>query len=458
MATLIALGAAAALLTQTGFAQSGSVDTTFMHRCGPDGAVNAVLAQTDGKVVFGGGFTSLDGIAAIRLARLNADGSLDTNFCAAASLNTPALSLAIQSDGRILLSGQFTTVNGVSRSRIARLNADGTLDTTFDPGTGFAGGSRIRNVYLALQPDGAVITWGSFALFNGVNRAGVARLTSTGGLDSGFDPAWGASTVYVKSVAFLGDGRIVTGGSSSSFGYLSRRNPDGTREMAWMSETGTDGDVYSLIRQADGKVLLGGSFTHANGAARTNLVRLNADGSLDTNFTASTSNSRDWIPALAVQADGKLLVGGSFTSLGGVNRTNLARLNVDGSLDAGFVADLSPPGDAEIDAICVQPDGKILVGGWFESINGAAVTNLARLNPDGSLDATFKTGAGPDDYVFALAVQADGMILLGGYFYQINGITQPHLARLGPDGQVDPSFNTAPSSLSDLGRRFLGKI
>ena len=413
--------------------------------------VSALAWQADGKVVFSGGFTSLDGITATNLARLNADGPLDTNFCAAASADSYALSLVLQPDGRILLSGRFANVNGVTRRGVARLNADGTLDTDFDPGTGFAGGTGPGNargrVYLALQPDGAILTWGNYTSFNGTNRTGAARLTATGSLDLAYNPAWGPGTGYANAVAFLSDGRFITGGSSSSFGYLTRRKSDGTTDL-WMNETGADGDVYALLWQTDGKVVLGGSFTHVNGFARTNLARLNADGSVDTSFTAGTTlaipgGDEAWVPALALEADGKILLGGAFTNIAGVACSNLARLNSDGTVDTNFVANVGYPGSySEVDALCVQPDGKVLVGGWFAQVNGAAATNLARLNADGSLDATFQPAA-LNGEVWSLALQEDGKLLVGGDI-GVAGTSQKFLARLNADGGLDTSF--APTS------------
>ncbi len=399
----------------------GSLDASFDP--GSRAAnVTALAWQADGKVVFSGNFTNLDGIGATNLARLNADGSLDTNFCAAASTDNAVNSLVAQPDGRILLSGWFASVNRTPRSGIARLNADGMLDTSFDPGTGLSGvifGGIPGLSYptmIALQPDGLILVWGNFIRFNDVTRRGVARLTPTGGLDASFNPDsdWfrgrspgGRAAPYVKFVAFLANGRFLTGGSSSPYSmhYLNRCLPDGTPD-GWMNECGTDGGVMCLTRQSDGKVAIGGHFDLVNGVGRTNLARMNADGSLDTGFTANTSGfttDGDTAPvsALGLQSDGKLVVGGSFTAINGIARTNLARLNTDGSVDAGFAANVGSPDYSEVVAIVLQPDGKVLVGGLFEDINGVAVTNLARLNPDGSVDTTFQIGTGPDHEVLA---------------------------------------------------------
>jgi uncharacterized delta-60 repeat protein len=440
----------------------GSLDTSF-DPGDRAASVTAIAWQADGKVVLSGSFDSLDGIDATNIARLNDDGSLDTNFCAAASVDNAASSLALQPDGRILLGGFFDTVDGVARRRIARLNTDGTLDLSFDPGSGFAGLIRIRTgyIHLAVQPNGEILAWGIFSSFNGTNCDGVALLTSTGGLDSTFNPSWGASGVSPNAVAFLANGQFVTGSSSGSFGYLTRRDSDGTRDMTWMNEVGTDDSLVNcVIEQPDGKVVLGGWFGNVNGVPEANLARLNADGSVDTGFTANTSGSttielwETWscpVVALALQADGKILVGGTFTAINGLARTNLARLNADGSVDAGFVANCGSSGYSGVVALALQPDGKVLVGGYFEEINGVAITNLARLNPDGSVDGTFQSGT--DGAVLALALQPDGMILIGGQFNNVNGFPQSLLARLYPNGRLDTSFTSGSWGLPPQSRR-----
>ncbi len=415
--------------------------------------VTAIAWQADGKVVFSGSLTNLDGITATNLARLNADGSLDSNFCAAASLDAAALSLVLQPDGRMLVSGGFTRVNGVVRWSVARLSADGTLDMSFDPGTGFRRpGNRLPLpglVYLALQPDSVILAWGNFTSFDGTNRDGAARLTSTGSLDSAFNPAWGASQSYVKTVACLADGRFITGGRSAFFGYLAWRTPDGIRDE-WMNETGPNDSVYSVLVQPDGRTVAAGSFNSVNGTSRNCLVRFTEDGSLDptfqigTGFLGSTSlYSQPWLWTLARQPDGKLLAGGSFTTYNGTSRTNLARLNADGSLDPSFAPGSGP--DGEVDALAVQPDGRILVGGYFNNVNGLPHPHLARLNPDGSVDETFRASDNPDYYsIWAIALQPDGRVIVGGDFEHCGETSRPNLARFNPDGTLDNTFQ--PSS------------
>lgn len=212
---------------------------------------------------------------------------------------------------------------------------------------------------------------------------------------------------------------------------------------------GVDGIVEALAIQADGKILVGGEFSTAAGEPRTNLVRLNPDGSLDPGFDPGPNHrgSRPSnVSALAVQADGGVLVGGDFTLVGGQARTNIGRLNTDGSLDSGFNPGESGGNFPSVDALAVQVDGKILVGGTFTTLAGQRCNSLGRLHPDGSMETAF--GAGLGGSVYALALQADGAVLVGGSFTKQTSDWPPrsrtNLLRLYPRGTNDQAFTRGP--------------
>jgi uncharacterized delta-60 repeat protein len=179
-------------------------------------------------------------------------------------------------------------------------------------------------------------------------------------------------------------------------------------------------DVFAVAVQADGKILVGGVFTSVGGQTRNNIARVNPDGSLDASFDP---NANFFVEALAVQVDGKILVGGLFTSIGGQTRNGIARLDPDGSLDASF----DPNANSSVLAVAVQADGKVLIGGAFFSIGGQTRNHIARLNPDGSPDS-FDPNA--NAIVHAIAVQPDGKILVGGAFQFIGGQPRNRIARL----------------------------
>ena len=200
--------------------------------------------------------------------------------------------------------------------------------------------------------------------------------------------------------------------------------------------------VYSLAVQADGKILVGGEFTTLGGQPRHHLARLNADGTLDPTFNPGAGNPQtvDRVYSLAVQADGKILVGGRFRTLGGQSRLNLGRLNADGTLDPTFNPRAEGGNSPFVDSLVVQADGKILVGGRFRTLGGQPRDSLGRLNADGTLDTSFYPKVGIfAPHVHCLVVQADGKILVGGEFTMLGGQPRDNLGRLN---------NTAPATQS----------
>ena len=333
-------------------------------------------------------------------------------------------SLAVQADGKILVGGLFSTVDGQPRTNIARLNVDGTLDSEFNPGAD-------EGVYsLTVQTDDKILVGGWFTTLDGQPRAGVGRLNVDGTMDSEFNPG---ADGYVSSLVVQANGKILVGGRFTTLGgqqftSMARLNEDGTLDGAFHPQA--DGYVRSVAVQADGKILVGGDFTIMAGQPCNRIARLNEDGSLDSEFKPEAD---DTVGSLAIQADGKILVGGYFTTLGGQPRNCIGRLRADGSLDSGF----NPGADGKVNCLVAQTDGKILVGGYYVTLGGCPRANLARLNQDGSLDSGFNPGA--DDNVNALVVQEDGRILAGGDFTMLVGRPCNHI------GQMN---NTSPASQS----------
>ena len=353
----------------------------------------------------------------------------------------------------MLIGGYITSVNGVSRHMIARLNADGSTDPSFGNGVN---GPDYGVYCMAMQPDGKVLIGGNFGLVNGVRRVGVARLNEDGSLDTGFLNGLSGADSDVMSVAVQADGKVLIGGFFTSVSgvnrsYIAQLNADGSLDTGFLNGlSGPDDCVYSVAVQADRKILMGGWFRLVNGLGRSSIARLNADGSLDTGFLNGLSGTDYWVSSVAVQANGKILIGGGFTTVNGISRNRMARLNANGSLDTGFLNGLSGVTGYEIDSVAVQPDGKVLIGGDFGQLNGVGRERIARLNSDGSLDTGFDNGLGvigdnwPNDpcyaLVYSVAMQPDGKILMGGTLSRVHGVTQNGIARLNADGSADEGF------------------
>ncbi|NET31230.1 MAG: HYR domain-containing protein [Cyanothece sp. SIO1E1] len=356
------------------YAQPGSLDASFDPGTGANQFLFSSAIQPDGKIIIGGRFTSYNGTTRNSIARLNDDGSLDTSFDPGTGANQFVQTSTLQPDGKIIIGGAFTSYGGTALNYIARLNADGSLDTSFDPGTGADG----VVIVAAIQPDGKIIIAGAFNSYNGTARNKIARLNADGSLDTSFDPG-----------------------------------------------TGADELILTAALQSDGKIIIGGRFTSYDGRTRNHIARLNDDGSLDTSFGADADGE---VRTTAIQSNGKIIIGGSFTSYNGTPRNRSARLNGDGSLDTSFDPGTGPNSDILITAI--QPDGKVIIGGVFTSFGGTARNFVARLNDDGSLDTSFDTGTKANNQVRTAAVQSDGKIIIGGFFTSYDGTTRNRIARL----------------------------
>jgi uncharacterized delta-60 repeat protein len=438
----------------------GTIDASFDP--GADGTVLAIALQPDGRILVGGAFTHLGvgagTIARSHIGRLNPDGSVDASFDPGA--NADVISFAVQADHKIVAVGSFTMLGGggtgtTTRNYIGRLSANGSLDASFDPGADGAVGA------LALQPDGKTVVGGTFTHLGGSTgttpRGHIGRLNLDGSVDSAFDPGVAGGDVEVIAVQQIATGtdeKIIAGGTFTGLGggsgattrqHVGRLFADGTVEATF--NPGADGVVYALALQADQKIVVGGAFSMlGDGAttARTNVGRLNPDGSVDTSFNPGAN---DVVYALAVQPDRKILVGGHFTKLGGGNGTTtrnfIGRFNPGGALDGTF----DPGADNNVVAIAVQPDGKILVGGFFTMLAGVTRNHIGRLNSNGSLDMSFDPGA--NGVVNSIVLQQDGQILVGGSFTGLGNstgtITRNRIGRLTSSGSVDMSFNPGAS-------------
>jgi len=418
----------------------GSLDTSFTAEAGA--AVQALVVQPDGKIVVGGTFTEINEETHHYVARLNADGSLDATFTAGADVSL--LALALQPDGKILLGGNFTKVNNEMRRYVARLNPDGSVDADFDPWTS----GPVRS--LVLQDDGKIVVGGLFTMLDGEPRQYLARINHDGSLDTGFNP--GASWT-VRALAVQPDGKIVVGGEFTAMGGLSRShigrlNPDGSLDQAL--NLASSSGPYAFALQPDGKVLLGGYMTSIGLESQPFISRVNTDGTVDTTFIPQGNGG---VKALAVQPDGKIVLGGMFTSLDDQQHQRIGRLHPDGTVDAAF----SPQSSGEVRALALQPDGRILVVGDFTAIGGQPRSGIARLNPDGSLDPTFNPGAsvfgGGDPNVYALALQPDGKILVGGDFTMLGDKARSHFGRLSNTTAAIQNLSVAADGTSVIWQR-----
>ena len=379
---------------------AGSLDPVFNTAQGLNADVYALSMQPGGLIIAGGEFTTVNGLPQNRLARFFTNGVPDGGFMTGLSgANGSVRALITQSDTRLVVGGQFTTFNSVNRNYLTRLNTDGTLDPTFDPGSG-ADAPVYALAESGVQGSRRLYVGGGFNTFNGVTSPGVVRLFDNGFVDTAFNVAGGVNGP-VYSVA-----------------------------------------VYATNTIHAGKVVIGGAFTAINGVARTNIARLNVDGSLDTTFNPGSGADAE-VRAVVLQPDGKVLIGGAFTSVGGTPLNRIARLNVNGTVDGTFA--IGSGCNEIVYAIALQADNRIVVAGDFTQASGVTRRRITRLLPDGQVDPSINFGSGANAFIDALAIQPDSHIVLGGGFTSIQGQAQNHIARIfggaitGP-GQVE--FNS----------------
>ncbi len=197
----------------------------------------------------------------------------------------------------------------------------------------------------------------------------------------------------------------------------------------------TGGPVRAIAVQPDGRILVGGSFTSVGGTPRDRLALLETNGSLIASFNPGAGGER--VLSIALQTNGQIVAGGAFTTLGGQPRNRLGRLNANGTLDTSF----NPGADDWVWTVAMQADGKILAGGTFTNLAGQTRRGLGRLHTDGSLDSGFNPGA--DAQVNTIVLQPDGKILVGGFFTMLGGQPRPYLGRLNTNGTLDAAFNPA---------------
>ncbi len=365
-------------ITYTTYAK-GELDTDFNVGSGANEFVWSTIEQPDGKILMVGAFTYYNGTAINGIIRLNVDGSRDVSFDSYAQANLYIRCIARQSDGKILIGGDFSTYFGTSRSHIARLNSDGTLDTTFDPGTGMNG--HVSGIHVLA--DSKIIAIGSFSEFNGDSRPGIVKLNSDGTLDTSFNPGTGAASAIVICSAIQNDGKIVIGGEFSTFNNtarnrIARLNADGSLDLSFDPGTGADVTVYSISVLNSGKTMIAGQFGNYNGTGRKGIALLNFNGSLDTSFDPGVGSNSS-IYNFAVQDDGRIVVGGSFTTFDSTSRKGIARLNSNGSLDASFNPGTGATSDVFVQSISLLKSGRIIIAGGFTFYNDTSINRIARL-------------------------------------------------------------------------------
>ncbi len=430
---------------------NGELDTSFVTGTAATSTIDDVVIAPDGKIVLSGTFSAFNGNSNYpKLVRLNDDGSIDTAFSIGTGFDDTIEAIAVQTDGKIIVGGSFLNYNGTSQNRIVRLHTDGAIDSSFLSRTGFNDG-----VVQVIQVSTiGILVGGSFIDkydTTAVNR--LVLLNSNGTINSNFDIGTGPSSATIYSLCEFNDGFFV-GGSFSVFddlkqGKLAKISTTGELDSGYLTAgVGFDKAVEKVIPLTDGSFIAFGSFTQFNGNSINRIVKLSGKGELDTTFNPNQTGPDNTVKEILVQPNGKLLVAGNFTKFNGVSIKRLVRLNANGTIDASL--NVGTGFNYMVYSIALQSDGKIIAAGSFTTYRGAAVNKVIRLLSNGDLDPSFTIGTNPNNTPNLVLLQPDGKVLVGGDFTVFNGVTSNKLVRLNSDGSFDPSFS--------VGTGFTGSI
>lgn len=365
--------------------QAGNRDATFMVGVGANQAVRQVHVDGQDRVYVTGEFTLFNGASALRTVRLLPNGSTDPTWLGSqlAGVDGPVRGSALQANRRLLVGGLFDIIQGSARKNLARLDSNGVLDASFQVGTG-----PNNEVTGISESNGRIAITGYFNSYNGTSVPTYAVLLPNGSLDPAF--TYPAATPLTRCVAVRPNHQVYVGGSFTAFGgtpagRLVRLMPNGTLDTSFHTTTGFNGPVEVLLEQPDGKLLVGGSFTTYNGQPAVRVARLLANGDLDPGFNTGTGASST-VRALSMDALGRIVVGGQFTTFNGSAQPFVVRLLANGTPDATFVVGAGLNGNPY--AAVHQSTGKIILGGVFTQVQGVSAGRIVRLLTNSCLPAT----------------------------------------------------------------------
>jgi hypothetical protein len=432
LAVLLVLAGAGAALAQTlaPLPDLGLMDVR--------GRVLASAVQADGKIVIGGDFTLVNGVRRNNLARLNADGTLDASWDPMPNLDVTHLAVSADT---VYVAGYFDTIGGQSRRYLAALDAVTGAALAWDPSP--------NRIVGALELAGSTVyVGGTFTAVGGQTRNCLAALDVSTGLATTWDPSpsgsgfpcGGVSAIAVNgSVVYVG-GAFQNIGGQARFHLAALDAATGAATSWNPNPSGAPSSAPNVTELAvvGGTVYAGGQFTTVGGASRARLAALDAATGSATAWNPGPSGGM--VHALVV-AGGTVYVGGTFTSVGGAMRASLAALDAT----TGGATAWNPNPDADVRTVTVA-NGTVHVGGSFGRVAGETTLLFARLDAATGLHlAGFRPAAGGGGAVSSLAAQSDAKIAVAGGFRWVGkaGRARRGLLRLNADGTLDLDWNPA---------------
>ena len=473
----------------------GSIDPSFNAGAGADRDVYGLAVQDDGKILVGGIFSSFNGQTRQGIVRLQPNGALDTGFAAVTfdpdqTSGSPGIrsNIIVQPDGKILIAGNFSGVNGTSRNGIARLDPDGTLDSTFVPTAVRSGTGGHQPIgAIALQPDGKILAAGRFAPVGSNMISPLVRMSSQGAVEHYFPGRINQTSPpttrpFGRALKLLPNGDTIVAGDRL---YL--YSAAGTERTGSQANT-VAGVAFGLDTTSDGRILLAGDRLYLANGVNVGVQRFSPEGVRDTSFNVGEFQREVLPQSFAVHTDGRIwLAHGLIRRVDGLPRRGAARLNRDGTLDPS-----APSLDTFASGISLQSDDRVVLFGssYYRRFNAddsedptfAHDTTLApftslqpalegrhfvlaytasavpedtvirQIKNDGIINLSFRFGikfseaAMSDDQSVVylgdnkpMAIYTDGRFMFS-YFDKTGNY---RLARFNSDGSLDPTFQTA---------------
>lgn len=433
-------------------------------------------------IIAGGSFTTYKATPAARIVRLNSLGSIVPAFNYRLGFETSVYNIYIpplveNPTLDIYASGAFLNYNSNGMPRLARINADGTLDNFLEVGAGVAGASAYAyNFMLAQDKSEKIYIGGSFTTYNGTSSAYIARVLRNGLYDTSFAVGTGFNAIVrtiiprvnrtgltaaqKDQIYVAGDFTTYKGAPVGTYNRIVRLNSDGSVDNTFNVGTGFNSVVYSMIPTNDGTgdLYVSGFFDTYKGVSSKKIIRLKENGDIEYSFNVG-SGFNNYVLSMenAPDSTNDIYVGGYFTTYNGTTKNKIVRLEPNGSISnlfsvgTGFNAAVSKG----VWTIKADPNstGNIYLGGNFTSYQSITTWGITKLKPNGAIDSSFRTGEVLGYYtatptytpgtIYSIAPQANGSVLVGGLFNRYNGTgnaISPNIIRLTSDGTIDGSF------------------
>jgi uncharacterized delta-60 repeat protein len=419
----------------------GTQDTTLNTSVGFASITNFVktncieFADNDSMYI-GGNFETYNGVTSKGIIKITSGGTQDTSFVFSLTDGTPEVfDIKKQTDNKILVGGNFTSYSGGTINRLIRVNTGGTIDNTFSIGTGFD--NVVRTI--AIDSIGKIYVGGDFTTYSGVSANRIIKLNTDGTIDYSFTGGTGFdNTVYSIKIDSLGG--IYVGGNFTSYSSqtnnrIIKLSSGGTKDVTFDNTTGFNGNVRNIKIDSSDKLYVIGEFSTYKGSSNTRMIKLNADGSKDTSFDNTTSggfstNNNSLMSGIEIDSDGRIYVGGTFTTYRGVFESSIIKLNTDGTKDTNFQNIGSIVGNGQVvRAIRLDSAGNIIICGDFNSYKQPyGLGSLKKY--DGSISYDFNPNYGYNVSVQLISLTSNvllkytgGTIYVGGYFenYMLTG-------------------------------------